>query len=161
MLFHCKQLHSNCVPNDFPCFPRDVSGGLHQNPIFSAICRWYQDKVARGKIKRNRCLGLSKINKLEAMWLMIRLMRENRHYFGKVSTSATTNSRRSYSAAYRASEERRFFFLTLLALVSDTTRHLFINFHFDALFIADSSSCDSFNQKFLLFWTRIEYFIFR
>lgn len=89
---------------------------------------------------------------------MIRLMRENRHYFGKLSTSATTNSRRSYSAAQRASEERRFSFSN--AFRSDTT-HLFINFHFDALFIADSSSCDSFNQKFLLFWTRIEYFTFR
>lgn len=85
---------------------------------------------------------------------MIRLMRENRHYFGKLSTSATTNSRRSYSAAQRASEELS------NAFRSDTT-HLFINFHFDALFIADSRSCDSFNQKFLLFWTRIEYFTFR
>lgn len=46
------------------------------------------------------------------------------------------------------------------AFRSDTT-HLFINFHFDALFIADSRSCDSFNQKFLLFWTQIEYFTFR
>lgn len=89
---------------------------------------------------------------------MIRLMRENRRYFGKLSTSATTNSRRSYSAAQRASEERRFSFSN--AFRSDTT-HLFINFHFDALFIADSRSYDSFNQKFLLFWTRIEYFTFR
>lgn len=56
------------------------------------------------------------------------------------------------------SEERRFSFSN--AFRSDTT-HLFINFHFDALFIADSRSCDSFNQKFLLFWTRIEYFTFR
>lgn len=115
-------------------------------------------KLQEEKQKEIGVLALSRINKLETMWLMIRLMRENRHYFGKLSTSATTNSRRSYSAAQRASEEQRFSFSN--AFRSDTT-HLFINFHFDALFIADSSSCDSFNQKFLLFWTRIEYFTFR
>lgn len=158
MLFHCKQLHSNCIPNDFSRFPRDVSGGLHQNPIFPLFVDDSEIKLQEEKQKEIGVLALSRINKLETMWLMIRLMRENRHYFGKLSTSATTNSRRSYSAAQRASEERRFSFSN--AFRSDTT-HLFINFHFDALFIADSRSCDSFNQKFLLFWTRIEYFTFR
>lgn len=67
----CCFIVNNYTPIVFPTislrFPRDVSGGLHQNPIFPLFVDDSEIKLQEEKQKEIGVLALSRINKLETM----------------------------------------------------------------------------------------------